>query len=175
MRELKFIDGSRYIVDEHECRGCFMNKNEVEMPECISPIYEKNGVVIRQDAEWPIPAFYIISIRDHIGSIADLDMKLCYEIIKMTKIVRMGLRDLFEINNAQIYHEEKINAPHFHLWLLPLWNEEIKKNNLYPKIYESNVKKYIDLFDYDSNKNKIIECNYKMKEYIERNIEKYDI
>lgn len=166
MRKFNFIDGVSYDVMDNECRGCFMVKNEDKMSDLLNPIYKNKGIVVRQDAEWPIPAFYIVSIDEHIGSISDLDDRLCIEIILIIKKIRKGLKDLFGIDRAQIYHEEKINAPHFHIWILPLWNDVMKKNNIYPKIYESNVKQYIDLFKYESTKKKIKECNEKMKKYL---------
>lgn len=168
MREFKFIDGSKYLVSEHECRGCFMVKNKEKMSKLIEPIYNEKGVVVRQDAEWPIPAFYIVSVDKHIGSIMDLEDELCKEIILIIKKIRTGLKELFGIKRAQIYHEEKINSPHFHVWILPLWENIIVEKNIYPKIYESNVKSYIDLFDLDENKEIINECNLKMKEYLNK-------
>lgn len=40
------------------CKGCFMNSNESKMPKYIDPVYDDGNIVIRQDAEWPIPVFY---------------------------------------------------------------------------------------------------------------------
>ena len=47
----------------------------------------------------------------------------------------------------------------------------IKKYNIYPKIYEANVKEYIDLFQFEENKSRILECNKIMEEYLKNNLE----
>lgn len=165
MKTLKFLDGTSYEVDEPYCRGCFMLKNDHLMPKYIDPIYYDGNVIVRQDAEWPIPAFYIVSIKDHIGCFDKLDEETRNKINNAIYLVRKGIRECFGIERAQIYHEEKISSPHFHVWILPLWEDTMNKIGVQPKIYESNVKKYIDSFSFDENKDKILECNKKMKEY----------
>lgn len=170
MKRLSFLDGSYYDVEEPYCRGCFMEKNNDKMPIYIEPIYDDGNVVVRQDAEWPIPAFYIISIHKHIGSFDMLDNKTREKIGEIIYLLRKGIRENFKIERAQIYHEEKLNSPHFHIWILPLWENVMKKNNIQPKIYEANVKKYIDLFNFSDEKNNILECNKIMRHYIQRNM-----
>ena len=166
MKLLKFLDGSSYWVDEPYCRGCFMNSNESKMPRYIDPVYDDGNIVIRQDAEWPIPAFFIISIKKHLGAFDLLDRETRNKISNAIYFVRKGLRELFGIDRAQFYHEEKLSSPHFHIWMLPLWKNVMDKYNIQPKIYESNVKNYIDLFDFKTNKEEILQCNKKMKEYL---------
>lgn len=170
MKRLKFLDGSYYDVEEPYCRGCFMEQNKEKLPKYIEPIYDDGNVVVRQDAEWPIPAFYIISIHNHIGSYDKLDYKTRQKIGEILYLVRRGIREKLNIERAQIYHEEKLSSPHFHIWVLPLWENVMEKYNIQPKIYEANVKKYIDLFDFEAEKDKILKCNQIMKEYIKENV-----
>lgn len=167
MKRLNFLDGQYFDVDEPYCRGCFMEQNEHLMSEYIKPIYDDGNVVVRQDAEWPIPGFYIISIHNHIGAYDYLDAKTRNRISEVLYYVRKGIREQLGIERAQIYHEEKISSPHFHIWILPLWNDVMEKNGIQPKIYESNVKRYIDSFTFQDNNKKILECNDIMKKYLE--------
>ena len=111
MKRLFFLDHSFYDVEEPYCRGCFMEQNSDKLPEHIKPIYDNGNVVVRQDAEWPIPAFYIISIHKHIGAFDKLDAKTRFEISEALYWVRKGIRENFGIERAQIYHEEKISSP----------------------------------------------------------------
>lgn len=171
MKRLFFLDHSFYDVEEPYCRGCFMEQNSDKLPEHIKPIYDNGNVVVRQDAEWPIPAFYIISIHKHIGAFDKLDAKTRFEISEALYWVRKGIRENFGIERAQIYHEEKISSPHFHIWVLPLWNDVMMKYNIQPKIYESNVKSYIDLFDFESNEARILKYNNIMREYLKKHLE----
>ena len=170
MKRLHFLDGSYYDVDEPYCRGCFMDKNKNLISNYIEPIYDDGDVIVRQDAEWPIPAFYIISIHQHIGSYDCLNNSTRKKINELLFWVRKGIRDNFGDVRAQIYHEEKLSNPHFHIWVLPLWEDVMKKNNIYPKIYESNIKKYIDLFKFEDYKDTIILYNNKMIAYLKEHI-----
>lgn len=171
LKRLNFLDGSFYDVETPYCRGCFMEKNNNILPNYIEPIYDDGNVIVRQDAEWPIPAFYIISIHKHIGSFDKLDVMTRKKICTILYLVRKGIRENFGVERAQIYHEEKLNNPHFHIWVLPLWEKIMKKNKIQPKIYESNVKKYIDLFKFEITKDDILKYNIIMKKYIENNID----
>lgn len=166
MKKLRFLDGRYFNVEEPYCRGCFMDNNPEKLPLYIEPIYDDGNVIVRQDAEWPIPAFYIISIHNHIGSYDKLDNETRKKIGEILYLVRKGIREKFGIERAQIYHEEKLNSPHFHIWVLPLWKRIMEKYKIQPKIYESNVKKYIDLFEFEDEKNNILNCNKIMREYI---------
>ena len=148
-----------------------MLQNENLMPKYIEPIYDDGNIIIRQDAEWPIPAFYIVSINNHIGSFDQLDEVTRYKITNAIYFVRKGIRENFGIERAQIYHEEKISSPHFHVWILPLWEDQMQKIGIQPKIYESNVKKYIDSFSFNETKNKILECNKKMKLFLKKELQ----
>lgn len=171
MKRLKFLDGSYFDVEEPYCRGCFMEQNNNLLSKYIDPIYDDGNVVVRQDAEWPIPAFYIISIHNHIGSYDQLDSNTRDKIGQLLYIIRKGIRKNFGIERAQIYHEEKHSRPHFHIWVLPLWEQVMVENKIQPKIYESNIKKYIELFNFENEKNKILQCNEIMKKYIQNEME----
>ena len=162
------LDGSSYKVPADTCRGCWMNENPNKLPKEISPIWQDEDIIIRQDIEWPIPAFFIVSLRKHISSIADLPPEVSAKLFKMITLVRKGMKDVLGIKRVQLYHEEKINNPHIHFWLLPLWPDIMEINNIFPKIYEGNVKQYIDLFKFTDTKDEIIKNNKLMKEYLEK-------
>lgn len=163
-----FLDGSNYPVPFDTCRGCFMKENKLSLPPHITPVYEDEAVIVQQDAEWPIPAFYIISIKEHIGSIMDIDDEVVKRIAIILKRVREGLRVCFGVERAQVYHEEKIINPHFHVWVLPLWPGIMREHNIQPKIYEANIKKYIDFFSFENEKDKILKCNIKMRDFLSK-------
>lgn len=162
------LDGSSYEVPADTCRGCWMNNNPDKLPKEISPIWQDEDIIIRQDIEWPIPAFFIVSLRQHISCIADLDPKVSIKLFKMITAVRKGMKEILGIERVQLYHEEKIKNPHIHFWLLPLWPETMEKNNIFPKIYEGNIKQYIDLYKFKDTKDAIIKSNKLMKEYLEK-------
>ena len=63
--------------------------------------------------------------------------------------------------------EEKWVEPHMHVWLLPLWQDGMQRNNIDPKIWNSNILEYIQLFTYDENKMTIRRFNDILKKHLQ--------
>ncbi len=66
MKKIKLLDGTSIETTE-KCNACFLLKNDI--CEYLNPIYETEDIIVSQDMEYPIPAFYIISTKKHIASI----------------------------------------------------------------------------------------------------------
>lgn len=165
LRKLKFMDRSSYVVSVDTCRGCFMNENEPLLPEEIIPVYDDGIIVVRQDAEWPVPGFYVVSIRPHIGAIDEMSDEVYLKLCKILRLTRQGQRQVLGVSQIHMIQEEKLKLAHFHVWMLPLWQCILEKYNINPRVYESNIKEYIDLFEYEYNKDTIFEYNKKMTSF----------
>lgn len=63
--------------------------------------------------------------------------------------------------------EEKWVEPHVHVWLLPLWQDVMQRNNIDPKIWNSNILEYIQLFTYEENKMTIRRFNDILKKHLQ--------
>jgi diadenosine tetraphosphate (Ap4A) HIT family hydrolase len=169
MRTLNFLDGTQFIVDEEVCRGCFMNNPENKLPELLEPILEDRSISVRQDAEWSVPGFYIIGIREHCGSFGDLDLQAVQRISMVMHYVRKAMKEALNIEVVHIIQEEKLINAHLHIWLLPLWPQIIATLEHSPRICASNIMEYIELFSFEQEKERIQKCNAEMKIYL-RNI-----
>lgn len=165
-RTLDFLDGTSFTVDADTCRGCFMNEREDDLTKIIAPILDDGVITVRQDAEWPVPGFMVIGIRPHIGSIGDMSLDLAHRVTTVMHVVRRGMRDLLDLNAVQTYQEEKLERPHFHVWMLPLWKEIMDRYAINPRIYESNVTRYLTLFDYRDQREAILSCAAKLRAYL---------
>lgn len=165
MKQYSFLDESTIWVDDSVCRGCFLETTS-DLPCELEPIAYNEEIIIRQDAECAVPGFYIVSTRKHINSIADMPHELAAMLGVVIQVVRQGQREVLGIDRVHIYLEEKIINPHFHVWLLPLYPEIMKENDIEPKIWNNTIKRYLDLFLYSENREKITEFNMKMKKYI---------
>lgn len=169
-RALAFLDGSSHVVPADTCRGCFMTDHPELMPAVIDPVLDLGDIVVRQDAEWPVPGFYVVSVREHIGSLADLDDELAGRLGVTLALVRRGMRQALSITRAQAYTEERLSMPHLHTWLLPLWPQVMARTGVRPKVYEGNVKTYIDvfaaLFTLGDTAAAIEDCNRRMRAWL---------
>lgn len=73
---------------------------------------------IAQDWEVPIPAFFIVSVKRKIRSVADFNDDELHEFITIVRKVRQGMRDLLNIRDVYLFHNE--DSEHgFHLWIFP--------------------------------------------------------
>ena len=49
------------------------------------------------------------------------------------------MKEILKINRVEIILEERKVNPHFHIWLLPLWEDIIDKYEIDPKVWNSNI------------------------------------
>jgi len=164
-REMRFLDGSVLCVREDVCRGCLMNQMETTLPKLIEPIYDDGEVVVRQDAEWPVPGFYIVGLRQHLGAIDRIPVGLYTRLCEVTREVRSAMRTLLGVEHCHFFQEEKLVGAHYHAWLLPLWPNVMKKHEINPRVYESNIAAYLQLFDLEGNCDLIHDFNVSMSNH----------
>lgn len=163
MKHYLFLDGSKIAVHDDACRGCYLEQ-ALTLPEELQPIWKNADFVIRQDAECPVPGFYIVSARQHIHSIGDLSPEAAGALGIIVSRLRDNMRRILDIQRLHIILEERLVEPHLHIWMLPLWTETMAKHQIDPKVWNSNILEYLNLFRYDENREKILTCNAVMKE-----------
>lgn len=146
-RSLDFLDGTSLVVPEETCRGCLMNELEGRMPDLLNPVFDDGLITVRQDAEWAVPGFMVIGLRPHLGAIDQLPLEVVHRIGTITYFVRRAMREALGPIAVQMYQEEKLDRPHFHIWMLPLWPEVMHDHGINPRIYESNIAEYLGIFN----------------------------
>lgn len=161
MKKIKLLDGT-IIETTEKCKGCFLLKSEI--CNYLNPIYETEYIIVSQDMEYPIPAFYIISTKKHISNIYDMNIETRKQISDTIYLIRTALKKCLRIERVTIIQEEKDNSSHFHIWMLPIWRNV--KEDINPRITKNNIEHYMNLFNFEENKERIIECNNKMKEFL---------
>lgn len=169
-REFKFIDGDVVIVPADSCRGCYIEVHSESLAPELKPIMQNDKIVVRQDAEFAVPGFYIVALREHIESLADVQPRLASQIGTTTYYIRKAMKECLNIERAHIYLEEKLNGPHYHTWLLPLWDDTMTKFNIDPRLWMGNIREYLGLFTYEEEREKIRLFNERMTRYL-KNIE----
>ena len=167
MKTYYFLDRTSIEVEDNVCRGCYLEKAKAdELPIEISAVWWNDTFVVRQDAECPVPGFYILSVREHINTIGDLATEKASEFGIILNRVRIAMKNALGIRRIHMILEERMFEPHLHIWLLPLWESVMEKNDIDPKVWNSNILEYINLFSYEDNKNKIREFNSIMKDVL---------
>ena len=161
MKKYKFLDGSEIVVDDSTCRGCFLEEAE-SLPMELNPVWSDDFFVIRQDAECPVPGFYIVSARQHIHSIGDLSCERSAELGVILTRLRAAMLDVLRIERVHVFLEERLIEPHLHIWMLPLWPQVMAKHKIDPKIWNSNILEYLSLFSYEENRDLILGFNEAM-------------
>lgn len=166
MKSYSFLDGSSINVPDDTCRGCYLEEAE-NLPEELWPIWENDHFVIRQDAECPVPGFYIVAARQHIHSVGDLSVDQAGMLGIIINRLREHMRRSINVQRLHIILEERMISPHLHIWLLPLWPETMQQHHIDPKVWNSNILEYLMLFRYADNREKILSFNAAMKAALE--------
>jgi hypothetical protein len=109
----------------------------------------------------------IISVKQHIGSIGDLDLDTVRRVGMLAHFLRRGMAERLGLKRVHMYQEE-YQGSHFHLWLLPLWPDVLKRAAMDPRIHESNVTEYLDLFSFQAEKERIERCRSELADYLRR-------
>jgi diadenosine tetraphosphate (Ap4A) HIT family hydrolase len=167
VRTLNFLDGSTFEVPADTCRGCFMEEHEDQLPAIIAPVLDDGYLTVRQDAEWAIPGFMVVGTRSHVGSIGDMPLEAARHLGTVLHFVRRGMRDRLGLPAVHMFQEEKLERPHFHVWMLPLWPDVIARHDINPRIYESNIARYLSLFNFSENERRIRHCNEELRDYLQ--------
>lgn len=165
MKQFNILDGST-IKTEIKCRGCLLQKKYINM--YLEPVYMSEKIFVSQDMENPIPGFFIISTKNHISSIDSIEKDTRYEIIDLIYNIRDFLRKEYSINKVIIIQEEKDIDSHFHIWILPIWEDMIDDDKDNIRICKNNINEYMKLFEFKKNSDKIIECNKKLRNFLKK-------
>lgn len=166
-RYLDFIGGTKeyrcYIVSKDLPRCLFMETHRNELDKILLPIYIDDEICISQDASYPLPGFYIISLRKHYKNITELDYSLFEKLNFWVYEIRKAMKEILNIDYVNLYYEEKTsNSANVHYWLMPVKT----KNKIAPKLHYICLKEYLEQFKLSENRREIEFNNEKLKKYI---------
>lgn len=169
-RYLEFLGGNKkyrcFIVDKALPRCEFYKYNSDLISEFLQPIYKNRGIVVAQDNTFPIPGFYILSYEKQYNSIDELPTSLALRTTSLIQEIRKIMREKLKIKFVNIYYEEKnAKSNNVHYWIMP----KTDKINSKDKLYELDMKSYLESFDLQDNKTKITEYNKLIRNELEKN------
>ena len=170
-RSLVFLGSNPLSVAENACRGCVMNEVEPMLSDLLAPVYDDGTITVRQDAEWPVPGFMVVAVRPHLGALDQMDLALVHRLATVTRCVRRAMRQELELAAVQTYQEDKVDRPHYHSWMLPLWPGEMARHAINPRIYESNIAQYLGLFQLREYEARVRACSQLIAEHLDKSDE----
>jgi len=170
-RSLVFLGSNPLSVAENACRGCVMNEVEPMLSDLLAPVYDDGTITVRQDAEWPVPGFMVVAVRPHLGALDEMDLALVHRLATVTRCVRRAMRQELELAAVQTYQEDKVDRPHYHSWMLPLWPGEMARHTINPRIYESNIAQYLQLFHLREYEARLRACAQLIADHLDRSEE----
>jgi diadenosine tetraphosphate (Ap4A) HIT family hydrolase len=144
-----------------------MEEQGDQLPAIIAPVFDDGYLTVRQDAEWAVPGFMVVGTRPHVGSIGDMSLEATARLAALLHFVRKGMQERLGLAAVHMFQEEKLERPHFHVWMLPLWQEVLTRYDINPRIYESNIARYLTLFDFAANEASIQHCNEELRDYLQ--------
>ena len=175
-RYLEFLGGTKnyrcFIVENNYPRCDFYKEHLELIDKVLHPVYQNRGIVVTQDNTFPIPGFYIISYDKQYKNITDVPESLIIRTSYIIKIIRKIMSDKLKIEFVNIYYEEKnTESANVRYWIMP----KSEKINLSEKLYETNMKEYLNSFDFIETKKEILKYNNIVrKELIKINYKKFD-
>lgn len=150
-------------------RANFMKKYLEKLDKCHIPIYEDDDITIRQDAQIAIPGFYIVASQNNYKNITQMDLRTYQKCLHFVSLVRRELKDTFGIERAYMYYDEHYNKPSStHFWVMPVYNDVIKDNNLNATILSNDIWKYQESFEFSKTKEYIYEINDGMRKILKK-------
>jgi len=167
-RYLDFIGGTKeircFLVPFDLPRAQFVKDNEILLDTALHAIYSNEGICIRQDASFALPGFYILSFLRHYSAIDAIDEITNLRLFFLLREIRKGMRNVLDIPFIHIYYEEKpAKSCNVHYWMLPINTGGQEKH---PIIYDLKIKEYLNKFKFSKEREKIINFNEKMRQYI---------
>jgi diadenosine tetraphosphate (Ap4A) HIT family hydrolase len=165
-RFLDFIGGTKelrcYMLPEELPRGQFFKNHPSLLEDWLLPIYENNGICVRQDASYPIPGFFIVAAVDHYRSLDEVDELTNARLFFILQKIRKGMRDVLGLEYIHLYYQEKVHAGcDVHFWLLPIYNIQPDL-----RIINFQLLPYLKSFVFSQQKKLLIQCREKMKSYV---------
>lgn len=165
------IGGSKnyecFLESNKLSRAAFMEKYLKHLDECHIPIYEDEDIKICQDAQIAIPGFYIVASKSFYKNITQMDLEIYQKCLYFVSLVKRELKSAFGIERAYMYYDEHYNKPSStHFWIMPLYENIVKSNNLNVTILSNDIWKYQELFEFSKTKKDIYRINEGMRKIL---------
>ena len=128
-------------------------------------VFDGKYFEVHQDWEVPIPAFFILAPKRRMNSIIDFSYDESFEFIKILRMVRISLKEIFDLEHVYFFENEDSSGG-FHFWIFPRWDwmESFgRKIESVRPIMNYAKKEFVD----EQNLEKVREHALKFKDYLD--------
>lgn len=167
-RYLDFLGGTKhlrcYLVPQNLPRSMFMAEHPDLLDECLHPIYNHDGITVRQDASYALPGFYIVSLDRQYRSMDGMGELLHLRVFLVVREIRAGLRHCLGVEHAHLYYEEKPDeSSNVHYWLMPARTDVAERASV---IMRLNLRKYLSQFRFAAERDTIRAYNRAIRAHL---------
>jgi len=167
LRFLEFLGGTKqlrcFLVPEKTTRLEFMREHRHLLDDCLTPIYDREGITVTQDAGYALPGFYIIGLQDQVRALDFLDIGLHQRLSLVLLELRKGMRKVLNIDHVHIYYHEKLDvACSVHWWVMPAPRKGPQR---IPAIVDLDLRNYLSQFRLTEQRETILNFNQRMTDY----------
>lgn len=157
-----------FLTEDSLSKGAFLDMFEDELDEALEPVYEDETLVVRQDAKYAVPGFYIVGTKAHYRTIEEMPQRTFKESLSMASRIKKQLAEL-GIAESHIYHDEKYQSPaSTHFWVVPLHHQS-DDQTLNRTIRSADIWTYLDRYArFNETRADIAQYNQHMRELLKK-------
>jgi hypothetical protein len=165
LRYLDFLGGNKelrcFLVPQGMPRCHFMSKHADLLDEALHPVYQHNGICVRQDASYPLPGFYIVSLDRQYSAMDHMDEVTHLRVALVLRELRSGVREGLGIEYIHLHYEEKPDPScNVHYWVMPVLDRQTQTTTV---ILRLDIRKYLNGFRFREERKDICANNEKMR------------
>lgn len=140
-----------FLEDKTLSRGMFMKKYQDQLSACLQPVFKNESIQVRQDAQYAVPGFFIVSPVLEYAGLGSTPDNILYECLVYAYKIRNKMLLHHEVKDVYIYYDENYSKPtSTHFWVLPIYTHDL------PSITKTDIWRYIRSFEYSVTKDKIM-------------------
>ncbi len=164
-RYLDFLGGTRtlrcFVVPAALPRAEFLIRHGDLLDEIHQPILEYGEVMVRADASYSVPGFYVVSLRRQYAALDLVPDDISRDMFETIRRVRTAMRAALGVEHTHVHYEEKPDPScNVHWWLLPIWPGP---DGATPPILRLDLRAYLTSFDFQQVRPRILELNAAMR------------
>lgn len=169
-RYLDFLGGQKglrcFLVPHDMPRYRFMEEYPEQLDSTLTPIYNNNGICVRQDASYALPGFYVASLTDHYPALDVMDETTHLRVSLVIHELRKGMRQKLGVEYIHLHYEEKPDPScNVHYWVMPVADPETGATTV---IMRLNIRDYLARFRFPEQKETICRYNETMFDYFKK-------